>query len=229
MAEKRAWNPSAASSAASTDTSGGSAVFSASAARSAVRPPSRSRSRPDRSRARPCRSARRPRARPTPRVDDVERLPQRSLDRALAGLARPAVEPAAVVLECEPERPHGRSFYHALGRPRARLDLEHEPVDGADDDRHAGVDGLASRARSRSRRRRGPGPARRGGVVETGERDPGAADDRLGPDGAGPPARRRRDQATITRRLARCRRTTAPTTSHTFHGDGRRARLPRAR
>ena len=47
---------------------------------------------------------------PPSRVDDIERFPQRSLDRALARLTRPAVEPAAVVLECELEGSHGRSF-----------------------------------------------------------------------------------------------------------------------
>ena len=47
-------------------------------------------------------------------IDDVEGLAQDALDGALAGLPRPAVEVAAVVLECELQDRHGPWFYHAL-------------------------------------------------------------------------------------------------------------------
>ena len=47
---------------------------------------------------------------PASGVDDVEGIAKGSLDRSLSRLAGPAVETAAVVLECQPEGAHGRSF-----------------------------------------------------------------------------------------------------------------------
>ena len=51
---------------------------------------------------------------PAARIDHVERLAEHALDRSLAGLPRPAVERATVVLERQLQERHGRGFYHAL-------------------------------------------------------------------------------------------------------------------
>ena len=115
MAEKRALNPSGASSARSTDTSGGSAVLRASAAFAAGAPPVTSTlaTCPGRVHAGvgpPCDGEPVPAA----RIDRVERLAERALDRPLAGLPRPAAERATVVLERQLQESHGRGFYHAL-------------------------------------------------------------------------------------------------------------------
>ena len=89
---------------------------------------------------------------PAVRVDRVERLAEHALDRSLAGLPRPAVERATVVLERQlQEATAGGSTTRS--RSPCRRHVEDEAVHRADDDRSAGLDRLRPSARPRSRRR----------------------------------------------------------------------------
>ena len=122
-------------------------------------------------------------------IDDVERLADDALDGALARLARPAVEAAAVVLECQLQRRHGRWFYHALTRAAPARPRATSPSTAATITAAPGSIGSRERALqiSPSTLTWPPGPGPR---IEARQCDARAADERLGPDRCGlqPPA-----------------------------------------
>ena len=155
---------------------------------------------------------------PAARIDRVERLAERALDRSLAGLPRPAVERATVVLERQLEQRHGRWFYHALTVAGAGSTSSTRPSTALTTTGAPGsIGSVGARAPDLAL---DPDLARgaRGAGIEAAERDAGAADDRLGPDrhrrepapAPRPPEERPRlGDVDRSRRRSRSRRSTA--------------------